>query len=420
MPVVSSENHLTKAEHPAPHQVVNHKKSGRTHRVPLHQVSHNPGHHWVDSAVALGTQGTIFTNSTHLDFNLQSPSITYAQSIDLMFTITNTNGSTACTLVDAPFLFQFIEVYSGDQLLETVYPEHIQAAWRGYSTEKLTKMAAAQNWSATDLRTAVGGDGTLAASGVATYIMNIPCCYTRCPIPISLMKGSLRFRIYLATGTTIFMTGSVHSNTTEISVSDMQLYIYGNKLSEEAVDRIRQERDETGFTSAYYNPQRQVLSGLNSLAKGKQISQTLTSLTGFYSVLVFFLRDNSASRDKRYQGALSGQGVYLLDDLALLDSNGQSYYPQQISEKYNRYVLESCDFTGLFNTLFAWYPWNFSITPEASLENGIPNSVYLDGSWRFQGTTVATASGNFELVSLGWRLSNIVMDRAGNVNVDIK
>ena len=348
----------------------------------------------------LGSLSGVFQQSAYLDFEMREPSITFCKKMILEMTIANANVA-AATLINALWLIERVELYIGSNLITTYYAENNwYQRYCQMDSEKTALNAATSNFTAATYDTA---GNTIGAGSSATYQIPISTILDQQPIPLPFIRPEyFRIRVYFRSGTAIFDSGSAHTTTSDITMSNLGLYCIGKKVSGQSYLDLAKSLETEHLYHAWI-PERQEF-GLGATATAAFINETLTSFNGRYCRLCCFIRAQNATQESLYQ--IDNTALYALDNLTLLDSNRNPYMQQQMSEGIIRYQIPvSLKYNSTFLTVFPAYFWNFSAGPvEATTMGSIRDgSKLMNGNWQFQAITQASAGNNLNLVVLGER-----------------
>lgn len=376
-------------------------------KLPIKSSTRKNEYSWVDQFPVLGSLSGIFQQSIYVDFELREPSVAFTKATYLEIQVANANVA-AATLIQAQYLVDRTELYIGSRLIGTYYAENeFNDNYSMYDTEQTTLQASMQNWNPATYDTA--GNTIAAAGGTALYTIRICTLLDQLDLPLSEIRPEyFRFRCYFRNGTAIFDSGSAHTTSTDITCTAANLYVMGKRLSQSAKMTL-QASLKTPHRYHGFVPERQIIS-LGAVATSTNLSQTLTSFDGTYSRLITFLRAQNATQEQLYQ--LNNTALYVLTNVTLLMGDGSPYLQQNMSRNIMRLAYQFEEgYNSLFTNVLPVYFWNFSTdAPKAQADGSLLGSQSMNGNWRFQAVTAATAGNNCELVVLGSRYMTCKVD----------
>jgi len=361
---------------------------------------------------------TTGTWSSYSEFSLtpdQLPHVVDSVTVALALgAASKTGGSNIALVGDTNFLFKSIEIYSGPNLLSTLYAENgfIQTLAH-YSDEwKLKNMPAFGNATLAARRTA--------ASSAQTLYLNLP-------IPWLLKKtgwlsaqaaGALRFRLYHQDLSTVIVTDGT---APAMAINSVTMNIAGrNYANSGSVSALLTTQKKLGMVSErFWNPiQQQIVLPSGSVSYTVQ----LTNFVGNYSHLWFVIRAQSSV------GTPLGntpQAFVACASYALNDSAGNVLIPT-LPSAYAEGVLlgryTTGDFTdidgglGPSGTARIVYPLVFASDPEKALYEGVSNGfLHLDGLAKLTVTFASSLSAAYVVDVVGYVASQLNSDATGAV-----
>jgi len=361
---------------------------------------------------------TTGTWSSYSEFSLtadQLPNVVDSVTVVLALSAASKTGGTYIGLVgDANFLFKSIEIYSGANLLSTLYAENgfIQELAH-YTDEYKAKMLPAMgNATQTNRRTA--------ATSAQTLYLNLP-------IPWLLKKtgwlsaqaaGALRFRLYHQDLSTVISTDGT---APAMAINSVTMNVAGRMYTNQAsVGALITTQRKLGIVSErFWNPiQQQVVLPSGSTSYTLQ----LTNFVGNYSHIWMIIRTQASV------GTPLGntpQAFLPCATYAMNDSAGNVLIPT-LPSGYAEGVLlgryATGDFTdidgglGPSGTAKTVYPMIFASDPEKALFDGVSNGfLRLDGLSKVTVTFASSLSAANVVDFIGYCASQLNSDATGAV-----
>jgi hypothetical protein len=276
--------------------------------------------------------------------------------------VRNTQATNSMLLMPSFFLLRRIEIFSGSNLIDTIYPEHNY--YESVLDNKYEYVAAHRGvWSIGDdygLSTA-----TLAAGAARTLFVPIPSVITQSKVLLRALRTKLRVECHFAAGTDVYQTTSVAS--TGLVLDSINLRMDGFRFQGPILDQLLKSYDRTAHVARGSVRRYEKLTASSATA-GTDTNLTLSSLNGTFSHMRFFARPNGATRDSLISGRQ-------LNTFTILDSNGSPLSYQNISGEYNRLEMAAghvaSDFYSKTGAQTFLYQYAFSDDPVSTAAEGI-------------------------------------------------
>ena len=392
------------------------KTATSTVHLPAHQAQaqHIPTIEVVKSYSATTTG----TWSSYSEFSLtadQLPHVVDTVTVALALGAGSKTGGTYVSLVgDANWLFKSIEIYSGPNLLSTLYAENgfIQELAHATDEWKLKNLPAYGNATSSARHTA----GTAAQT-----------LYLNLPIPWLIKKtgwlsaqaaGALRFRLYHQDLSTVISTDGT---SPAMAINSVTMNIAGRNYANQATvgAAITTQRKLGMVSERFWNPvQQQIVLAAGSVSYTVQ----LTNFVGNYSHLWFVIRAQSSVGTPL---ANTPQAFVACASYALNDSAGNVLIPT-ITHAYSQGVLLGRYVTGNFTDIDGGlgpsgtprivYPMIFASDPEKALFDGVSNGfLRLDGLAKLTVTFASSLASAYIVDVVGYCASQLNADSTGSV-----
>lgn len=383
-------------------------EAGQTRFVEIEYIHKRNKNVFIDQfSSANSSLGSVFQQNANVDVYLISPSITFAKNIYVQVQVTN-NSASSVDLVNAPFLFNYIQVYVGSTTLYQVYPESMFAYYGCYRVEETGLLAAQQNFDPVTYESSV--QGIIAAGQTATYLIEIPNVFTQANIPLTFLNNSVRLQFNFSSN--ILTSTSVENDPSNVVLNQLQVFLTGDRIEASAYGRLEAQLRSgihrwTAYESDFF------VQSLGALANNSTASTTLGSMYGKMALFQFFLRQASAIGEARYQ--MNNLSLYKLANITLYDQSGAPWQQPSSPEALLRLAVSRDYSPSLFWTVFPQYQFLFSDVKLLSLLEGKISSKFVSNNWRLQFQTPASAGTNCEVVVLSWKQVAIEVDPRGNL-----
>ena len=361
---------------------------------------------------------TVGTWSSYSEFSLtpdQLPNIVDSVTVVLALGAASKTGGTYVGLVaDANWLFKSIEIYSGANLLSTLYAENgfIQELAHYTDEAKLKLLPAFGNATQTNRRTA--------ATSAQTLYLNLPIPWLlkRTGWLSAQAAGALRFRLYHQDLTTVISTDGT---SPAMAINSVTMNVAGRMYTNPAsVGALITTQRKLGVVSErFWNPvQQQIVLASGSASYTLQ----LTNFVGNYSHLWFVIRAQSSV------GTPLGntpQAFVACTSYALNDSAGNVLIPT-LTSGYAEGVLLGRYVTGNLTDIDGGlgpsgtpkivYPMFFASDPEKTLFDGVSNGfLHLDGLAKLTVNFASSLGSTYVVDVVGYVASQLNSDATGAV-----
>jgi hypothetical protein len=219
-----------------------------------------------------------------MQFTVETNNLNYCTNVCLQLEIQETGGANPITLVPAPLIIDFIQIYSGQVLIETVYGDACWLSNAWLTQEEWTRLAAVSNAS-----TSFGTGAATSANGSAQYFINIPCHLSQCEIFLPAVKPDYLFKVNFRRSTewTVAGTGvaSIGANTNLIfSCTDITPHEY------------KKQEDKYAKNPHTFRYVQQIIQSYSSqnLAASSNYSLKLDSIIGAFSHFMGMVRSSTS------------------------------------------------------------------------------------------------------------------------------
>jgi len=342
----------------------------------------------------------VFSQETQVTFEVMPSVQTHiAEKMVLEMQVRNTSVS-SMLLLPSFFLLRRIEIFSGSNLLDTIYPEHNY--YESVLDNTYEYVAAHRGvWG-------IGADygltaATLAAGASRTLFVPIPSVITQSKVLLRALRTKLRVECHFAAGTSIYQNTSVAS--TGLVLDSINLRMDGFRFAGTTLDTLLKSYDRTAHVARGSVRRFEKLTAPSATA-GVDTNLTLSSLNGTFSHMRFFVRPNGATRDDVIGGRQ-------LNTFTILDSNGSPLSYQNISAEYNRLEMATghvaSDFYSKTGAQTFLYQYAFSDNPVSTITQGINGGeLVLNSNYRLAVNVVA--SGNYEVFVMAYNWVNVVVE----------
>lgn len=372
--------------------------------------------------------GPLFANNGNIQFDLRGLSVCFAKRVLIELNIHNNHATAAATLINAPFLFNQIQLYcnGGSNSVCNLYPEE---QWFAHlpllDQEKTTEQAALQNWNYGDPATYASwytSEGVTIAAGTASKVyIELDCVLNQCRIPLrESVANYWRVQPYFTSSP--LTRNSAMTIVSDLSITSAFLYVLGEEISSRSEQQLITQMRSGRHAFHNYTGIRAVLP-LGPMASGTQIQQTMTAFNGQYSSLIGFIRAQNATQEERYQfnhTTPSTPIMYAQDNLAILDGSGGPIWINNVPEKIVRLAIARYYSDSTFASTFRAYPFHTTDFPTDSFEKGLICHRPVQSNWSWQSTLTSTAGANCELVIIGMQYTETVIHPDKSVVVKFK
>jgi len=342
----------------------------------------------------------VFVQPTQVTFEIMPSTQTHIiDAMNLELVVRNTNVGTAL-LMPSFFFLQRMEIYSGSNLIDTIYPEQnfyesVLDNSRDYINAHLGVWNISANYGVTA--------STLAAGASQTYFIPVKSVLTQSKVFIRALRTKLEVRCFFGSFSEVTQSTTVATNG--LVLDSCILRVDGFRFRPEMLASLIKSYEDTphvarGVVRRY---ERLTASGATS---GVDSTMTLTSLNGTYSHLRFFLRTNGAAREALIAGIR-------LNTFTILDSNGAPLSYQNISGEYNRLEMAASkiasDFYSKTGTQTLLYQYTFAEQPVDTFQDGHNGGEQvLNSNYRLVANPSAT--GAAEMYVMAYNLVNIAVE----------
>lgn len=382
-------------------------EQGKNVFVEIDTIRHRRRYQYVDSYVPSNSAlGSAFAQGTNIDVFLTSPSITFLKNMWIQLTVANSDMSNTADLVNAPFLFNYIEIYVGGDRIYTVYPEQMWQYLGLYRVEETALLAGLANWDPATYESST--NGIIAANSSATYYIEFQSVFSQLNIPMTFLNNSVRLRFGCSNN--ILTSTSVVTNVNSISLNQLQVFTSGDRIEALAYGRLDNQLRSGIHRWTGYQPD-QYTSNLGTLASGAQFSVPLASTYGYMAGATFYIRNSAGTNENRYQ--MDNMSLYKLNNITLYNASGVAYQVQGNPDPLLRLALAKDYTPSEFWLTFFNYSYKFSDVLLDSILNGRLDDVFMSNNWRFVATAPAIASTNAELVMITWKRVICELDPRG-------
>lgn len=343
------------------------------------------------------------------------------------------NGTTTATLVQAPLLLQYYQIYVGQsQLISTTYAENLAfQTWSSADSNETGVLASQQNWTYNPSGVSYSSTGSTGQVGGTGGTQNL---YIEIPTVMSALgegmppclTGDISIRFYFTNNP--FATNSAMTTVANLQIQSLQLFSIGERLGPVAMASLR-DTFKGPVASSCYVPERQIINlGSSSITANTTIQQVITNFAGSFAFLCAFLRRSSATQERilGFDYAAGGVpsdyvcsspnfgggiGVQFLDSTnTVLNVTGLDYKLITLGQSL-----------GFFDTPFFSTFTNMNLLlasddPVGSMGSGLRSGdFYLDNSYSIQLSPYNTLSNGADLVLLGWRLLAVTINPGGQI-----
>lgn len=345
----------------------------------------------------------IFNGSNQqLDFLMpRCSNVCHYDKIDLYMSISNT-GAAIGTLLASHFMIDYIEVMVSGATVETIYSHHLMynELYLAEDDEQVFNNRKLRAFAGGIQNTAYTGPGAIGVGLSTTFLVEIPCVFSRTECFMPAINSDILFRVHF-TSTALAST----SLATTITLTNCDIFISGREYDSVTKEKLIARYKSVDHVMPYYEPIRAIVSGqtINSATKSNvKISEFSGSLS---SQLVIMLVAAGAVQENLY--IFSGtQKLDILRNGLTVSSFQDCPTPwilQQMAEKFNTTAVSSQNV----------YVITQSNAPVESVDIGVQRGgIFLTTNDILEIQSLVTAA--YDVYILCYRFCNATVTKTGN------
>lgn len=222
-------------------------------------------------------------------------------------------------------------------------------------------------------------------------LLNDPFIQTKIPMNAITSKIRYRFQFDPYQNVTISKQSSSYV-VSDLKVGNLQLYIMGLGHGDPRSTNLIVPKLDGSLSATYYKRERQIISQGVYVA-GQTLNNTMSSLSGFYSCIVNYIRSQGALKEKAYQFSYDTTSPYtpesfIITASTLYDSSRRPIEVVAIPTELKRYgeaLVNMVDNNGLnVSTYSSKYPyaiWSLGSSVFETARHGIVSGAIVNNAW---------------------------------------
>lgn len=262
-------------------------------------------------------------------------------------------------------------------------------------------------------------------------------------------REKIVLRIYPRVGTSLFseqckkvygggLNISVHANANLLNMTQLEAGVIGITLRGDAKAALKARSEQYNVHIKNLSPRWQNFEYSTLPSSSQLISTVLTSLEGRFKNLIFFLRENPQDGGeallqlkKTYNGAnqlsdVLPRSTFRMDQVSVLDSNGQSIWANQLPNSLVKLALQLADYGprgSVFQSEMQFTEFDFSALQDQGddkvsraggsrvIHNNSKIQYYLPASTELSAAGVT----QLQLIMLAYEISEYIQTPAGKL-----
>lgn len=376
-----------------------------------------------------GSQVVLQNQPAQLDFIISASALAEVKFIALQMPIRNASLTDALELVPPHWFFNQIQILSGNQTIEQIWPEGIFEDLKYMTDEQIQlyatmtgNMYAPSLTERDTLGAAVAGVTTIPASSGREIWLILPNTFlqqTKIPLNsiTSMNNLNVTFRFYFNTFSQVTASANTMTTVTDLIMGNMLLWLGGLSIG---------KNDTINFTDNHsytFRQHERAIVPLGTIAPDGPIRQTLVNFNGFFSQVVAYPREQGATKEKVFQCSYSAP-TYLPAEWrtynsTLYDAANQPYsavnLPYNLQGLAPNFIYDNSDVRSSCSTFpskFPYVEWNLDgPNPWYEHYSGRVGGLYLNNNWQIVSyMNPAFTPKLTELVILGDRITELKVD----------
>lgn len=262
-------------------------------------------------------------------------------------------------------------------------------------------------------------------------------------------REKIVLRIYPRVGTSLFseqckkvygapINATVHANANLVNMTSLEAGVIGITLKGEAKSALDARSRQYNVHIKNLSPRWQNFEYSSVPSSSQLVSTVLTSLEGRFKNLIFFARENPSDGGeallqvkKVYNGAnqvtdILPRSTFRLDQVSMLDSNGQSIWANQLPNSLIKLALQLADYGprgSVFQSEMQFFEFDWSALQDQGDDKvsraGGSRVVHNNSKIQFYlpDSAAITAAGvtQLELIMLAYELSEYIQTPSGKL-----